>query len=103
MRQLERRGGGGVGIINRTYGIHKNSYIYLFLLITFSPIYYGPPHLVDKSLEKMKRTRCDKTSRLLCTGDYSKWDQILFVKIAKCIGFCAYRRSYLIWSSVLVL
>ena len=31
------------GIVNRTYGIHKNLYICLFLLKTFGPIYYGPP------------------------------------------------------------
>ena len=30
-------------IVNRTYGTHKNLYIYLFLLTIFGPIYYGPP------------------------------------------------------------
>ena len=30
-------------IVNRTYGINKNLYIYLFLLTIFSPINYGPP------------------------------------------------------------
>ena len=30
-------------IVNRTYGIHKNLYIYLFLRAIFGPIYYGPP------------------------------------------------------------
>ena len=33
-------------------------------------------------------------------GDHSKQDQILFVKIAKYIGFRVYRRSYLICSPV---
>ena len=28
--------------VNRTYGIHKNLYIYLFFLTIFGPIYYGP-------------------------------------------------------------
>ena len=27
---------------NRTYGLHKNLYVYLFLLAIFGPIYYGP-------------------------------------------------------------
>ena len=30
-------------IVNRTYGLHKNLYIDLFLLTIFGPIYYGPP------------------------------------------------------------
>ena len=30
-------------ILNRTYGINKNLYIYLFLLTMFGSIYYGPP------------------------------------------------------------
>ena len=30
-------------IVDRTYRIHKNLYIYLFLLTIFGPIYYGPP------------------------------------------------------------
>ena len=30
-------------IVNRTYGTHKNLYIYLILLTIFGPIYYGPP------------------------------------------------------------
>ena len=30
-------------IANRTYGIHKNLYIYPFLLTIFGPIDYGPP------------------------------------------------------------
>ena len=34
------------------------------------------------------------------TGDHSKQDEILLVKIAKYIGFRLYRRSYLIWSPV---
>ena len=28
-------------IVHRTYGIHKNPYIYPFLLTTFGPINYG--------------------------------------------------------------
>ena len=32
----------------------------------------------------------------------SNLDQILLVKIATYIGFCVYRRSYLIWSPVIV-
>ena len=28
------------------------------------------------------------------TGNHSKWDQILFLKIGKHTGFCVYRRSY---------
>ena len=30
-------------IVNRTYGIHKNLYIYPFLLTIFGPINYVPP------------------------------------------------------------
>ena len=30
-------------IVNRTYGTHKNLYVYLFLLTKIGPIYYGPP------------------------------------------------------------
>ena len=30
-------------LVNRTYGTHKNLYIYLFLLTLLGPIYYGPP------------------------------------------------------------
>ena len=39
------------------------------------------------------------------TGGHSKWDPILLVKIVKylSVGFCVYRRSFLIWSSVVVL
>ena len=37
------------------------------------------------------------------TGDHSKEDHILRVKIATCIGFFVYRRSYLMWSSVIEL
>ena len=40
--------------------------------------------------------------RCTITGDHSKQDQILLVKKAEYIGFCVYRRSYLIWSRVLV-
>ena len=29
------------------------------------------------------------------------YDQILLVKIGKYIGFCVYRRSYLLWSPVI--
>ena len=29
--------------MNRTYGIHKNLYTYLFLLTIFGPVNYGPP------------------------------------------------------------
>ena len=36
----------GGTIVDRTYGIHKNLYIYLFLLRIFGPIYYGPPSIV---------------------------------------------------------
>ena len=36
------------------------------------------------------------------TGDHSKQDQMLLVKIAKYIGFCLYRRSYFLWSPVIV-
>ena len=31
------------GVVNRTYGRHKNLYIHLFLPSMFGPIYYGPP------------------------------------------------------------
>ena len=30
-------------IVNRTYGTHKNLYIYVFLPTIFGPINYGPP------------------------------------------------------------
>ena len=30
-------------IVSRTYGIHKNLYMYPFLLTIFGPINYGPP------------------------------------------------------------
>ena len=30
-------------IVNRTYGTHKNLYIYLFSLTIFGPVYYDPP------------------------------------------------------------
>ena len=37
------------------------------------------------------------------TGDHSKWDLRLYqVKIDKYRDFCVYRRSYLLWSSVIV-
>ena len=29
-------------MVNRTYGTHKNIYVYPCLLTTFGPIYYGP-------------------------------------------------------------
>jgi len=41
--------------------------------------------------------------KLLLRGTtHSTWDQILLVKIGKCIGFCVYRRSYLLWSPIIV-
>ena len=44
--------------------------------------------------------------RLVCevviTGGHSKLDPILLVKIGKYIGFCVYRRSYLLWSPVIM-
>ena len=30
-------------IVNRTYGTHKNLFIYPLLLLTFGPVYFGPP------------------------------------------------------------
>ena len=30
------------GVLNRTYGTHKNLYISLFILPLFGPLYYGP-------------------------------------------------------------
>ena len=30
-------------IVNRTYGTHKNLYIFIFLLTMFGSIYFGPP------------------------------------------------------------
>ena len=30
-------------IVNRTYGIHKNLYVYTLLLTIFGPVNYGPP------------------------------------------------------------
>ena len=35
------------------------------------------------------------------TGDHSKWNQILLVKIGKYVGFSVYRRSYLLWFPVI--
>ena len=35
------------------------------------------------------------------TGDHSKYDQKSLVKLSKYIGFCMYRRSYLLWSPVI--
>ena len=35
-------------------------------------------------------------------GTIVKEDQILLVKIGKCMGFCMYRRSYVLWSLVIV-
>ena len=31
------------GIVNRTYGTHKNIHIFIFLLKKIDPLYYGPP------------------------------------------------------------
>ena len=30
-------------LVNRTYGLHTNLYIYIFFLTIFGRIYYGPP------------------------------------------------------------
>ena len=35
------------------------------------------------------------------TGDHSKWDQILSVKIAKYVSLCVDLRFFLIWSPVI--
>ena len=35
------------------------------------------------------------------SGDHSKYDQILIVKIYKYTGFCVCRRFYLIWYPVI--
>ena len=35
-------------IVNRTYGTHKNLYIFLFLLKTFGAIYYGPSVILTR-------------------------------------------------------
>ena len=40
--------------------------------------------------------------RLAITEDHSKWDQILSVEMVKYIGFCVYRRSYLLWFPIIV-
>ena len=42
----------------------------------------------------------DKARPLTKTGDHSKQDQILFVKLAKYIVFCVYRRSYQVFHMV---
>ena len=36
------------------------------------------------------------------TEDHSKYNQISLVKIAIYVGFCVYRRPYLIWSPVII-
>ena len=38
------------GAVNRTYDLHKNLYVYLFLLTTFGPIYSDPPVIAESSL-----------------------------------------------------
>ena len=38
----------------------------------------------------------------LLRGGHSKQDQILLAKVARYIGFCVYRRSYLLWSTVII-
>ena len=37
------------------------------------------------------------------TGEHSKSDQILLVKLGKYLGFWVYRRSYLLWFPAIVI
>ena len=47
---------------------------------------------------------CGATVLITITGDHgSKSDQILLPKLGKYIAFCVYRRSCLMWSTVIVL
>ena len=58
-----------------------------------------------KQLETVPMTAAKKILRYsstTITGNHSKQDQILLVKIAKYVGFCVRRRSYLIWPPVIV-
>ena len=51
--------------------------------------------------KKKHRTHHGHTAHTtIITGDHSEKDQIVFVKIAKYIGFCVYGKSYLLWSPV---
>ena len=68
-----------------------------------------PRRMGVTSHERLEKRKCAfmfTTQRLFTvgysiTGDHSKQDQILLVKIGKYIGFCLYRRSYLLWSPVI--
>ena len=48
-----------------------------------------------------KRKNETKNDGRAITGDHSKKDQTLLVKLGKYIGFCVYHRSYILWSTVL--
>ena len=49
----------------------------------------------------MIKVQIRRKSDYCSTGDHSKQDQISLEKIAEYIGFCAYRRSYFLWSPVI--
>ena len=46
--------------------------------------------------------QAQKRGLISITGGHSTYDQLLVVKIGKYIGFCVYRRSYLLCSPVIV-
>ena len=46
---------GTITIVNRTYGTHKNLYIYLFLLTIFGPIYYAWSPVILDVVPALKR------------------------------------------------
>ena len=58
----------------------------------------------DRFFEREARGEKDfETINNIITGDHSKQDQISLVKVDECIGFRVYRRSYLLWSPVILL
>ena len=94
----------GTTIDIRIHHLHKKLYITVFLLSMFGPDYY----VSAKWIMRHTRVPADDIRRAIqdrgycITGNHSKQDQTLLVKIAKYIGFCAYRRSYSIWFPLIV-
>ena len=78
---------------NRHYSSHCHSWLISILVCAkrFHRHYSGQTSLLDRHYRG-----------IAITGDHSKQDQMLLVKIDKYIGFSVYCRSYLLWSPVIV-
>ena len=63
---------------------------------------HDQPKIIYQVYPRMLTHKQDLALSTTITGDHSKWNQILLVNKAKYISLCMYRRSYLVWSPVIL-